>query len=469
MATSVKIKTVYVCDECGYSNAKWMGKCPSCGSWNSMTEKTVLPEPTVQSASRHAGLISAEDDQAQPFDDLQLPEYMRVSTGSAELDRVLGGGIVQGSVVLLAGEPGIGKSTVLLQICKCLGKTSKVLYTSGEESKWQLKYRAKRLDAGCANLFVLTETNIDKILAETERVRPDYLIVDSIQTVYDERVNSAPGSVSQVRETAMRIINRAKNQNVSVILVGHVNKEGGIAGPKVLEHMVDAVLYFEGDLQNAFRIIRAVKNRYGSTNEIGVFEMTDRGLAEVPNPSLMLLSGRPKGVSGSCAMCLMEGSRPLIAEVQALAVPSVFSSPRRTAGGLDYNRCCLILAVLEKRLGLRFSALDVYLNVVGGLRVEEPGADLSVALSLISCLKDLPLDEKLLAFGELGLAGELRPVAFANERIKEAARLGFTTVLLPKGNAERNKIPACDGVRVIPVRSIFDALRVFTEKTDQTP
>ncbi len=460
MATS-KNKTVYVCNECGYTTAKWMGKCPSCGAWNSMEETVVLPDPPVGTATRHAGLSLGEDNKAMPFGDLELPEYMRVSTGTQELDRVLGGGIVQGSVVLLAGEPGIGKSTMLLQICQKLGEGAKVLYTSGEESKWQLKYRAKRLGVCSSNLFVLTETNIEKILAEAERVSPDYLIIDSIQTVYDDRLNSAPGSVSQVRETTLRILNRAKGQGFSVILVGHVNKEGGIAGPKVLEHMVDAVLYFEGDRQNAFRIIRAVKNRYGSTNEIGVFEMTDRGLLEVPNPSEMLLSGRPKGIAGNCAVCLMEGSRPIIAEIQALAVPSVFPSPRRTASGMDYNRSCLILAVLERRLGLRFSTNDIYLNVIGGLRVDEPGADLALALALISCIKDKPLDEKMIAFGELGLSGELRPVSFAEQRAKEAARLGFTTILLPKGNTEKSPLPALDGIKILPVRSVFDSLQVF--------
>lgn len=460
MATG-KSKTVYVCRECGYTNAKWMGKCPSCGEWNSLEETIVYPEPSSPAAARHEGFSSGAENKAQPFDHLELPEYMRQNTGTKELDRVLGGGLVQGSVVLLAGEPGIGKSTMLLQICRNLGNASKVLYVSGEESKWQLKYRANRLGVSSPNLFVLTETNVEKILEECDRISPEYLVIDSIQTVYDSRVNSAPGSVTQVREAALRFINKAKSQGISVLLVGHVNKEGGIAGPKVLEHMVDAVLYFEGERQNAFRIIRAVKNRYGSTNEIGVFQMTDKGLAEVPNPSEMLLSGRPKGVSGNCAVCLMEGTRPLIAELQALAVPTVYPSPKRTVNGVDYNRACLILAVLERRLGLRFSSTDVYLNVIGGLRVEEPGADLALALSLISCLKDRPLDEELIAFGELGLAGELRPVSFVEQRVKEAARLGFTTVLLPKGNIEKGKTPLPEGIRVLPVRSIFDALQVF--------
>ena len=461
MAT--KNKTIFLCSDCGYTSTKWSGKCPSCGAWNTMDE-TKFTEEEPSSTGKKNRSIGGKENKALPFSELDLPAYLRAKTGTKELDRVLGGGIVQGSVVLLAGEPGIGKSTMLLQICQNLGQTAKVLYSSGEESAWQLKYRAKRLMVDAEKLFVLTETNIEKILSECERIAPDYLIVDSIQTVFDDRLSSAPGSVSQVRETALQLINCAKSKGISVILVGHVNKEGGIAGPKVLEHMVDAVLYFEGERQNAFRIIRAVKNRYGSTGEIGVFEMTDKGLIEVPNPSEMLLSGRPQGVSGNCAVCVMEGSRPLIAEIQALSVPTVFPSPRRTSNGIDYNRACLILAVLERRLGLRFSSNDVYLNVIGGLRLDEPGSDLALALALISCLKDKPIGEKVIALGELGLSGECRPISFADQRIKEAARLGFTTVLVPKGNFEKGTLPKIDGVKILPVRSIFDALRIFSEQ-----
>lgn len=461
MAT--KNKTIFLCSDCGYTSTKWSGKCPSCGAWNTMDETNFTKEEP-SSAGKKNRSIGGKENKALPFFELDLPAYLRAKTGTEELDRVLGGGIVQGSVVLLAGEPGIGKSTMLLQICQNLGQTAKVLYSSGEESAWQLKYRAKRLMVDAEKLFVLTETNIEKILSECERIAPDYLIVDSIQTVFDDRLSSAPGSVSQVRETALQLINCAKSKGISVILVGHVNKEGGIAGPKVLEHMVDAVLYFEGERQNAFRIIRAVKNRYGSTGEIGVFEMTDKGLIEVPNPSEMLLSGRPQGVSGNCAVCVMEGSRPLIAEIQALSVPTVFPSPRRTSNGIDYNRACLILAVLERRLGLRFSSNDVYLNVIGGLRLDEPGSDLALALALISCLKDKPIGEKVIALGELGLSGECRPISFADQRIKEAARLGFTTVLVPKGNFEKGTLPKIDGVKILPVRSIFDALRIFSEQ-----
>ncbi|MBQ9467422.1 MAG: DNA repair protein RadA [Clostridia bacterium] len=459
MATT-KIKSVYICSECGFQSARPMGKCPSCGAWNSMEEQEILPEAPA-APERHRGYAPDGSSRAEPFDDLTLPEYMRKKTGSAELDRVLGGGVVQGSVVLLAGEPGIGKSTLLLQICRDLGGTGKVLYVSGEESKWQLKYRAKRLEVFSPDLYVLTETNIERILEECARVSPGYLIIDSIQTVFDPRVASAPGSVSQVRESTLRVLTAAKSRGISVILVGHVNKEGGIAGPKVLEHMVDAVLYFEGDRQNTFRIIRAVKNRYGATGEIGVFEMTDKGLAEVPNPSKMLLTGRPKGISGNCAVCLIEGSRPLIAELQALTVTSVFPSPKRTVNGVDYNRAGLILAVLERRLGLRFSTLDVYLNVVGGLRIDEPASDLPLALALVSSLKDKPIGEHIIAFGEIGLAGETRPVSQIEARVKEAVRLGFTEILLPKGNIGKTPIPVPEGVTLRPVRSIYDALAIF--------
>jgi len=451
----MKTKTCYVCSSCGYQVSKWLGKCPSCGEWNTLEEQ-IIEEETPSKRSKP----SDSDSKAVPLCELELPEYMRASTGQDELDRVLGGGIVCGSVVLLAGEPGIGKSTMLMQISSTLGKGAKILYVSGEESRWQLKYRAKRLGVSSDSLYVLTETNIDKIISEADRVKPDFLIIDSIQTIYDDSLNPAPGSVTQVRETAMRLINKAKSEGISIILVGHVNKEGGIAGPKVLEHMVDAVLYFEGDRQNTFRIIRAVKNRYGSTNEIGVFQMTDKGLEEVVNPSEMLLSGRPVGVSGNCAVCVMEGTRPIIAEIQALSTKTVFPSPKRTSNGIDYNRMCLILAVLEKRLGLHFSEADIYLNVIGGLHLDEPACDLAQALALISSMRDKPLDDSLIAFGEIGLAGECRPVTDIDLRIKEASRLGFTKILIPSGNKSTSvKIP--DGVSIIPVRSIYEALKIL--------
>ena len=374
------IKTIYVCTSCGYESPKWLGKCPQCGAWNSFVEDAVeklSPAEEAKTAANEARrsftVGGSGSSRATRLDEVTSGDCIRSATGLGELDRVLGGGLVRGSVVLLTGEPGIGKSTLLLQICGILGATRRVLYVSGEESGDQIKLRATRLGVRSDGLYLLTETNIDRILSEASRVKPDVMIIDSIQTIYTPYSSSSPGSVSQVRESAMAFIGKAKNDGVSVILVGHVNKEGSIAGPKILEHMVDAVLCFEGEHQQAYRIIRAGKNRYGSTNEIGVFEMTDRGLEEVPNPSEILLAGRPKKVSGNCAACTIEGTRPIIAEIQALVSPTTFPAPRRTGNGVDYNRMCLLLAVLEKRLGLRFSANDVYLNVIGGLRLDSRG------------------------------------------------------------------------------------------------
>jgi DNA repair protein RadA/Sms len=364
-------------------------------------------------------------------------------------------------VVLLAGEPGIGKSTLLMQISDILGSHRKVLYVSGEESEGQLKLRAERLLVAGDNLFILTETNIERILSEIDRVKPDVIIVDSIQTVYSDNIASTPGAVTQVRETALAFINKAKTDNISVILVGHVNKEGTIAGPKVLEHMVDAVLYFEGERQQTYRIIRAIKNRYGSTNEIGVFEMTDEGLAEVENPSEMLLAGRPQNTPGNCAVCTIEGTRPIVAEIQALVTQSAFPAPRRTSNGIDYNRTCLILAVLEKRLNMRFSANDAYINVIGGLKIDEPAIDLSVAMALISSLRDKVVPDDLIAIGELGLSGEVRAVSNLEQRVKEAARLGFTKAVVPYRNLEKRKIDC--GIELIGVKSIFDTLKLLAE------
>ena len=389
---------------------------------------------------------------------------MRISSEIGELDRVLGGGFVLGSVILASGEPGIGKSTLLMQISASIGRKSKVLYVSGEESKWQLKYRSKRICADSESFYVLTETNIGSIISECERLSPEFLIVDSIQTMYIDESSSTPGSVTQVRESASRLMAYAKSREITVIIVGHVNKEGGIAGPKVLEHMVDAVLYFEGERRESFRIVRAVKNRYGSTNEIGVFEMTDKGLREVPNPSEMLLQSRPEGVSGNCAVCIIEGTRPIIAEIQALSAKSFLTSPKRVSNGIEYNRLCLVLAVLEKRLGLRFSGEDVYLNVIGGLSVDDPSCDLPMALSLISSKNNKAIDDKLIAFGEIGLSGELRPVADAERRISEAVRLGFSTVLMPKGNKMTENIT--EGIKIISLGSIYECLKIFSGKQD---
>lgn len=454
------LKTVYICTSCEYESPKWMGKCPKCGAWNSFTEDVIDTSAPGkgEDAARHPFSVGS-DTRALPLDELHEDECIRSDTGLSELDRVLGGGLVKGSVVLLTGEPGIGKSTLLMQISGILGRTRKVLYISGEESGGQLKLRAQRLGVSGASLYILTETNIDKILREADRLRPDVMIVDSIQTMYSPLSASSPGSVTQVRESALSFIAKAKNEGISVILVGHVNKEGSIAGPKLLEHMVDAVLCFEGEHQQAYRIIRASKNRYGSTNELGVFEMTDKGLCEVPNPSEVLLAGRPKKVSGNCAVCTVEGTRPIIAEVQALVCPTSFSSPRRTNNGIDYNRMCLITAVLEKRLGLRFSSNDLYLNVIGGLRLDEPAADVALALAMISSITDKIVPDDLVAVGEIGLAGECRAVSSLENRVREAERLGFSRIVVPYRNIEKRPIDC--NIRLIPVRSVYEVLRLL--------
>ncbi len=455
------LKTIYVCSECGYRSPKWMGKCTACGAWNSFVEDVLEEEKkTSAGAARHALTARSGEQRATPYRELEMPSYIRTATGLTELDRVLGGGLVLGSVVLLSGEPGIGKSTLLMQISDILGAHRRVLYISGEESSGQLKLRAQRLGVRGDNLSILTETNIEKILAEVDRVKPDVAIVDSIQTIYSDSIASTAGAVTQVRETALALINKAKADNISVILVGHVNKEGSIAGPKILEHMVDAVLYFEGERQQTYRIIRAIKNRYGSTNEIGVFEMTDEGLCEVQNPSEMLLAGRPQNTSGNCAVCTMEGTRPLIAEIQALVSATAFPAPRRTSNGIDYNRLCLILAVLEKRLGLRFSANDVYINVIGGMRLDEPASDLAVAMALISSLTDRAVPDDLIAIGELGLSGECRAVSGLEYRVKEAARLGFGRAVVPCRNLEKRQLKA--GIELIPIKSIFEILKLLS-------
>ena len=457
-------KTIYICSECEYKTPKWMGKCPSCNAWNSFVEDVVDTAPATSTAQKRSYLLpSTGENAAVGFGELEIPNYMRGQTGLSELDRVLGGGLVHGSVVLLSGEPGIGKSTLLMQICDVLGRSRRVLYVSGEESGGQLKMRAKRLCVIGNNLFILTETNIEKILSEVDKVKPDVLLVDSIQTIYSSSVNSTPGSVTQVKETALSFINKAKSGGMSVIMVGHVNKEGSIAGPKILEHMVDAVLYFEGERQQSYRIIRAIKNRYGSTNEIGVFEMSDKGLIEVENPSEMLLAGRPKNISGNCAVCTLEGTRPLIAEIQALVTPTAFPAPRRTTNGIDYNRMCLIIAVLEKRLGLKFYQNDVYLNVIGGLRLDEPASDVSVAMALISSVTNRIIPDDLIAVGELGLAGECRAVANLEQRIKEAARLGFTKAIVPYRNVEKRPLE-CAGIKLLPIRGIYEVLNLMKEQ-----
>ena len=459
------LKTIYICSSCGYHSPKWMGKCPSCNQWNTMVEdviNTSPEEPAVKRKSLSGSL--GIDNHAISYDELEIPDYIRSKTGLDELDRVLGGGLVHGSVVLISGEPGIGKSTLLMQISECLGANKRVLYISGEESGGQIKLRAKRLGVSGKNLYILTETNLDSILKESDNLKPDIMIIDSIQTIYDEMIKSAPGSITQVRESALTLINKAKSHGISMLLVGHVNKEGGIAGPKVLEHMVDAVLCFEGEKLQSYRIIRANKNRFGSTNEIGVFEMTDKGLLEIPNPSEMLLSGRPKNTPGNCAVCTIEGTRPIIAEIQALVSPTAFPSPRRTANGIDYNRLCLIIAVLEKRLGLKFYQNDVYMNVIGGLYLNEPASDAAIAMALISSLTDRAVPDDLIAIGELGLSGECRAVSNLEQRVKEAARLGFTKAIVPYKNIEKRKFDT--NIELIPIHSIYEAIKVLVPITE---
>ena len=421
MAT--KQKNIFVCTECGGQFPRWSGKCPLCGEWNTIQEEVVQ--------TTHGGTPTRRAE-VTTLDAIDTQSEKRYLTGIGELDRVLGGGIVPGGLMLIGGDPGIGKSTLLLQICGRLSERYRILYASGEESARQIKLRAERLAVGGENLLLVCETDMDTILETIRSERPDVVIVDSIQTVSLSDVSSSPGSVTQVRECASALMREAKQHDIPTFIVGHVNKDGAIAGPKVMEHIVDCVLYFEGDTHSSYRMLRCTKNRYGSTNEIGVFEMRDDGLCEVENPSKMLLSGRPTNVSGTCVACLMEGSRPLLAEVQGLVSPTGFGNPRRMATGFDSNRQALLLAVLEKRAGYFFSNLDTYLNVIGGLRLDEPAADLPVALALISSLKDTPIDEGTVAFGEIGLAGELRAVSGAAQRIAEAARLGFTRVIVPK-------------------------------------
>ena len=457
------LKTVYICSNCEYASPKWLGKCPKCNSWNSFIEDVEEAAPSSSATQKRTSAIHSGESSVQDFSELIAPAYIRSETGLSELDRVLGGGLVAGSAVLISGEPGIGKSTLLLQICDTLGQEKKVLYVSGEESSGQIKLRAERLRVTGKNLYILTETNIEKILSEAKKVKPDVIIADSVQTMYSDMISSSPGSISNVKEVALAFIGKAKSEGISVILVGHVNKEGGIAGPKVLEHMVDAVLNFEGDKRQSYRIIRANKNRFGSTNEIGVFEMTDIGLRQVVNPSEMLLADRPDNVSGNCAVCTMEGTRPIVAEIQALVSQTAFPAPRRTSNGIDYNRMCLILAVLEKRLGLKFSGNDVYINVIGGIEIDEPASDLGIAMALISSLTDKIIPDSLIAIGEIGLAGECRAISHVEQRVREAARLGFKTALLPVHSAQ--SCPEISGIKVYPIKSIYDVLKFLnTEK-----
>ncbi len=451
-----KIKSLYVCSECGYESAKWYGKCPGCGDWNTMIEEVREASPrTSLSAARQ---IRKPSSFPVAITEISTEDEERYYTGSKELDRVLGGGIVKGSLVLLGGDPGIGKSTILLQVCSHLGQILKILYISGEESKRQIKLRASRLGVNCSNLLVMTETDVEIVAAQIEQEKPDLVMIDSIQTMNFKELNSSPGSVTQVRECTNLLMRTSKALDIPCIIVGHVNKDGAIAGPKVLEHIVDAVLYFEGDKQMSYRILRAVKNRYGSTNEIGVFKMGDTGLSEVENPSLMLLSGRPKNVSGTCVACAMEGSRPILAEIQGLVTNSGYGNPRRMSTGFDYNRMSMLLAVLEKRCGYFFSSLDAYINVVGGLRLDEPATDLAVTVALVSSLKDIVVSDDILAFGEVDLTGEIRAVSNASLRVNEASRLGFKRCLLPYHNLSGVTLPDDSEMQLIGVRNIRDAV-----------
>ena len=451
-----KIKSVYICSECGYESPKWYGKCPSCGEWNTMNEEvrdTAKQSLTTARAVSYAPPVKIQE--------ISTTDEIRYKTGSSELDRVMGGGIVKGSLILLGGDPGIGKSTILLQICEHLGKNLSILYVSGEESKRQLKLRADRLGVDSDNLYILTQTDVEMICETIRQDKPDIVMIDSIQTMSLTELNSSPGSVTQVRECTNYLMRTAKSLDIPMIVVGHVNKEGSIAGPKVLEHIVDAVLHFEGDKQMSYRILRAVKNRYGSTNEIGVFEMTDKGLNEVDNPSLMLISGRPKNVSGTCIACAMEGTRPILAEIQALATATGFGNPRRMSTGFDYNRMNLIIAVLEKRAGYYFSNTDAYINVIGGLRLDETAVDLAVAMALVSSLKDIPIADDAIAFGEIGLAGEIRSVNHAQQRVNEAVRLGFKRIIVPAHNAKDITVP--NDAQIIPVRNVRQAFEAISE------
>lgn len=448
-----KSRYVYECSACGYESSKWNGKCPSCGAWNTFQESVSEPVSSSSSSSREIRDLS---DSILELDDIGADNDVRYDTGIGELNRVLGGGLVKGSLVLLGGEPGIGKSTILLQICQYLGEEHSILYVSGEESARQIKLRAQRLGVDTENLYLLTSTDAEAVAETIASASPDIAIIDSIQTMNISRITSSPGSLTQVRECSNLFMHTAKRQEIPIILVGHVNKDGAIAGPKVMEHIVDAVLYFEGERHQSYRLLRAVKNRFGSTNEIGVFEMLDKGLSEVENPSQMLLSGRPHNVSGTCVACVMEGTRPILAEVQSLAAKTSYAAPRRMATGFDFNRLNILIAVLEKRLGIYMGTLDVYLNIIGGFRLDEPAADLPVAMALYSGIMDKPIDEMLIAFGEIGLGGEIRSVSHLSQRIREAERMGFKKVVIPKQSA--SSINFADyKIEIIPVSTLKQA------------
>ena len=448
-----KQKTVYRCSECGYLASKWMGRCPECGSWNTITEKTEI-------AAVSSGFIAEDEMTALPINEIENITYSRIVTGIPEFDRVLGGGIVPGSAILVGGDPGIGKSTLLLQMCRSIALDGKkILYVSGEESKEQIAMRAARLKVNNPDMLVLSATDLDAILAVIDKVDPGAVIIDSIQTVNAADVASSAGSMAQVKECALRIVRATKRKGIAVFIVGHVNKEGSIAGPKILEHMVDAVLYFEGEKQLMYRVVRTIKNRFGTTSEIGVFEMSENGLKGVENPSLLFLSGRPEGVSGVSVACIMEGSRPILAEIQSLTSQTYFPSPRRVSSGVDYNKLCLILAVLEKRAGINTGQYDAYVNVAGGLKTDDPAADLAIAIAIASGMRDFIVPDEMIAIGEIGLAGEIRPVADINRRIKEGARIGFKIFMV--SDKSRIEYENSD-INIIRVSDISQAVRILS-------
>ena len=456
-------KTVYFCQECGYESAKWMGQCPGCKSWNTFVEETVSAKSAKKSSA--SGMINSSEKRQEPviLKDISLSEDERQTTQIGELDRVLGGGIVPGSLVLVGGDPGIGKSTLLLQVCRNLAqKQVSVLYISGEESLRQIKLRANRIGEFNEKMQLLCETNLEVIREVIERKKPDVVVIDSIQTMFHEDVSSAPGSVSQVRESTNILMQIAKGMGVSIFIVGHVTKEGNVAGPRVLEHMVDTVLYFEGDRHASYRILRAVKNRFGSTNEIGVFEMCNSGLEEVKNPSEFLLNGRPEDASGSVVACSMEGTRPILVEIQALVCQSNFGIPRRTAVGTDFNRVNLLMAVLEKKVGIHLAASDAYVNIAGGMKMTEPAIDLGICLAIVSSAKDIVIPDNVMVFGEIGLSGEIRAVSMAGQRVQEAKKLGFETVMLPE--VCRSSVGRVEGINLVYVSQIRDAISYIMRK-----
>ena len=450
-----KAKTIFFCQNCGFESSKWMGQCPACKEWNSFAE-----EPQTSTKKTAAGNVRKDTPQPKTLSEIEMNQAARMSTGMGELDRVLGGGIVQGSLVLVGGDPGIGKSTLLLQVCRNLSDAGKkVLYISGEESLQQIRLRAERMGSFTEHLLILCETDLQAIRETITRLQPQVVVIDSIQTMYNENVSSAPGSVSQVRESTGVLMQIAKTQNVTIFIVGHVTKEGVVAGPRVLEHMVDTVLYFEGDRYASYRVLRGVKNRVGSTNEIGVFEMRTSGLAEVANPSEYMLDGKPENASGSIVACTMEGTRPVLLEVQALVCQSSLAFPRRTADGTDLNRVNLLMAVLEKRAGLRVSSCDAYINIAGGIRMNEPALDLGIVLAVASSMKDTPIDEKTIAFGEVGLSGEVRSVTMPEQRVREAKKLGFDTVILPMSCMKQ--AARVDGIHLTGVRNVREAIQAI--------